>query len=413
MERTRMTALAKLLERRALSSADFDIAPLDSPTNETGINVSPAESLGIIPVWASVSLIADSISALPVHTFRKRGDVREQTTPPRWLTTQPNPEQTWLEFVHRILVSLLLHGNGYAFITGKDDFGFPTEFFTVHPDDFRVERRLMNGRSTVVYVAQDGDIFTRFTELSPQGQIIHFKGLVNGGDKGLSPIEVAQQGVALAKVMETFGARFFGSGQNMSGVIEQPGPPLTKKEMRRLKANWGRWHGGVEKSHLPGVLSGGAVWKPISIPPEAGQFLGSRKLSVTEIARLFRVPPHLIGDVERSTSWGTGIEEQNIGFVQYSLASWISRLEDVLKATVPRGQFIRWNVSGLMRGDIVRRYQAYATGRMNGWLNANEIRAFEDMNPIEGGDEYLVPLNLTNEPGGFDQNPDDTGNGET
>jgi HK97 family phage portal protein len=405
-----MTVLGKLLERRAISSADFNIAPLNTNTNAAGVNVTPEGSLSLIPVWAAVSLIADSISSLPAHTFRARGTEREQTTPPRWLSMQPNPDQTWRELIHRALVSILLHGNGYLFITSKDAGGFPLEFFTVHPDSLRVERRQINGRSRVVYVAQDGTLFSRYTRLTPQGEIIHLKGLSTNGDVGLSPIDTAAQGVALGMVLETFAARFFGTGQNLSGVIESPGPPLTKPEMKQLKDNWQRFHAGTEKSYLPGVLTGGATWKPISIPPEAGQFLGSRKLSVTEIARLFRVPPHLIGDVERSTSWGTGIEEQNIGFVQYSLGTWLAILEDAFKATLPGNQFLRWNVSGLMRGDIVRRYQAYATGRMNGWLNANEIRAFEDMNPIEGGDEYLVPLNLTDDPGGFDQNP--TSNGD-
>jgi HK97 family phage portal protein len=247
-----------------------------------------------------------------------------------------------------------------------------------------------NSRNELVYQIQLPD--NSIANLSAR-RVLHVSAML-----GLSPISQAKEALGLTMSAEEYGARFFANDSRPGGVLEHPGH-LSKEAAERLRTSFESYHAGLANRHRVAVLEEGLKWQQIGLDPGDSQFLETRKFQVGEIARLYGVPPHMIGDTEKSTSWGTGIEQQNIGFVTYSLRSWLTRWEQEINKTLltedeRKNYFMEFLVDGLLRGDINSRYTAYATARQNGWLNGNEIREFENMNPVEGLDEYLVNGNM-------------------
>jgi HK97 family phage portal protein len=227
----------------------------------------------------------------------------------------------------------------------------------------------------------------------PTSEVMHIRRYsLPGCLNGISPIEQARQGIGLGLAAERYGARYFGDSANPSSVLESD-QNMDDDEVTRVQRNWIASHGG--RRH-PAIMSGGLKWRPISISPNESQFLETRKFQRGEIASLFRVPPHMIGDTEKSTSWGTGIEQQSIGFVTYTLGPWLRCIEGAFTNLLPKGQFFRFNVDALLRGDIKSRYEAYSQARNAGWLNVDEIRELEDREPVPGGagQDFLQPLNF-------------------
>lgn len=380
-------------EQRAVDASDFNLGnELFPPKTSAGVSVTQESSLKLISVYACVTLIADAISSLPVDLLRRQGSERvEVDRKPMWLE-RPNPDQTWREFIDRLMHSLLVAGNAFALVTARDRLMFPSELYVIHPDEIQV-RRQGNGPKEFLW-GPEGRVFSHYSAARPDGEMVHVMGHSADGLVGLSPIDQARQAIGLGLAMEETGGRFFGNGSQVSGVIEMPtGSNPTEDQMKTLREQWARKYSGTKNAWKPVVLANGAQWKPITIPNDQAQFLESRKFSVAEIARLYRVPPHLVGDVERSTSWGTGIEQQGIGFVTYTLNPWIVRLEDQLSQLTPRGQFVRWNVNGLLRGDMASRFTAYQTAITNGWMSRNEVRELEDRPAVSGLDDFLIPVN--------------------
>jgi HK97 family phage portal protein len=393
----------RLLDRfqsRAIDASSFNLAEDIWPERtDAGIHVDRESALKLVSVYACVTLISDAISSLPVDLLRRQGDERvEVSRAPQWLTS-PNVEQSWREFTDLVLHSLLTHGNAYVSITARDSAGYPQELFLMHPDEIQV-RRQSGGGAKEFFHPISGRTFSHYTARRPDGQMVHIMGHTADGLVGLSPIDEARQAIGKGMAIEKYGAKFFGNGSHLNGVVEMPaGSMPTEEQVQALKARWRRMHSGMDRAFEPAVLANGAQFKPITLPNDQAQFIESAKLSVAEIARLYRVPPHLIGDVERSTSWGTGIEQQGIGFVTYTLNPWIVRLEDAFSRLTPRGQYVKWNVSALLRGDIRTRYLAYSTGIRYGFMNRNEVRAYEDLSPVDGLEEFLVPLSMANADG--------------
>lgn len=358
-----------------------------------GVPVSQDQSIRLSTVYACVRLISESIASLPADVFRDtaEGGRVEVGRPPSWIA-QPNPETTWFEFVQRVYGSLLTDGNAFILIAARDSLGFPSELWTLDPQTVQVERR--NGR--VAFVWNGSEPLTAFTPSTPAGDVLHVKAFSSGGLRGLSPLEVARQAIGLGLVTEKFGATFFGKGTSMSGVIEVPqmGEQQTEDAVKKMRENWEESHAGSSRAHRPGVLVGGAHWNPTSIPPEQAQFLETRKFQVVEICRFYGVPPFMIQEVDTSTSWGTGLEQQSIGFVRFTLTPWIVRGERAFDQLTPRGQFMKWNVNGLLRGDMAARAAFYHSGITDGWMLRSEPREFEDLEPVKGLDKPLIPSNL-------------------
>lgn len=380
-------------EQRAIDASDFNIGD-DLFTGKTaaGVSIDSSNALSIVTVWACVSLISDAVANLPMDVFRRTGEFRQPVTRlPQW-ATRPNVEQTLREFNKQVLRSLLVHGNAYIAITDRDSLLFPSQLVVLPADEVVVGRPKGGPRE---YLWSPGGVtFRQYSPLRPDGDLVHIMGEPSeNGLLGLSPIDATREMLGLAKATELYGAKFFGQGAQMSGVIEMPtGSNPTDDQLKSLAAQFRRRYSGVDNAWKPAVLANGAKWVTASIPNDQAQFLETRKMSKADIASLYRVPPHKIADVERSTSWGSGIEEQNIDFVTDTLGSPLRALEDAYSELLPRGQYVKFNVNARLRGNTKDRYAAHQVGIQTGFLNRNEARLLEDLPPVDGLDEFLIPV---------------------
>jgi len=380
-------------EQRAMDASVFNLGLDDEGKTASGKSVDAGTAIQASTVYSCVSLIADSVATMPIHSYRKTGDFREITTPPSWMNatdSMPNPETDRFTFIHRTISSLALYGNSYWLIVERDNLGFPKQVFNLHPDYVKIDRK--NGEAIYTYDGKKS--YKRYTTLTPDGDIIHIKNFEQGSDYGLSPIEAGAESIGISLASEEFAGRFFSNGAVLSGVIEMNSTP-SEEALRIFKQSFNRKHQGTKKSHNIGILTEGATWKPIAINHQQMQFLESRKFNKIEICGLFRVPPYLIGDLSETTKLGSSIEEQNRVFYELTLLPYINRIEQAMTMMLPRGQFARIDVSGLLRASISQRYQAYNLGRNAGFLSVNEIRAKEDLPPVEPeiGDTYIQNLN--------------------
>ena len=354
-------------------------------------------------VYACVRILAESIAGLPLHVYAYKGQGKERMPAhPLYflLHDAPNPEMTSFVFRETLMTHLLLWGNAYAQIL-RDGMGRVIGLYPLLPDRMDVGRDSKTGELYYLY--------TRSTEENPNckeaGQIrlrrtdvLHIPGLGFDGLVGYSPIAMAKTAIGIALATEEYGATFFQNGARPAGVLEHPG---VVKDPEKLRESWHSVYGGTKNVGKIALLEEGVKYQQIAIPPEEAQFLQTRKFQIDEIARLYRVPPHMVGDLEKSSF--SNIEQQSLEFVKYTLNPWVVRWEQALqKALLSNGErkdySIRFNVDGLLRGDYKSRMEGYAIGRQNGWLSANDIRCLEDMNPInadEGGDLYLINGNMT------------------
>lgn len=368
-------------ERRVLTNSNAIPRNSDGFGSDAGEFVNERTALQLGAVYACTRLLADSVASLPMDAYRRRGSIREELSPMPSLVRQPSTNWNNFEWVFQVVTSLALRGNSINVITKRDVLEYPTEVEPLHPDQVRIDFDERSGRITYDVGG------TRI----PNHDILHIRRFVLPGCPiGLSPIQQARMGIGLSIAAERFGARWFGQAATPSSVLETD-QNLTEEAAKHLQKQWISSHGG--KRH-PAVLSGGVKWRPIEVTPDESQFLQTRQFQRGEIAMMFGVPPHMIGDTAKSTSWGSGIEQQSIGFVTYTLRPWLSCIETALSSLLPRGQFVRFNVDGLLRGDQKARYDSYTAARNAGWMSVNEIRSYEDMPPIPDGDTYIQPLNM-------------------
>jgi HK97 family phage portal protein len=408
-----VSLLGRALERRAVTTwgpyqpANGHTVPsnVDYGYGPTGQVVNDQTAIGLSAVYACVRLLADSVASLPWDAYTKRDGQRIEIDPQPSLLRDPHPDLTDYDWKHIAIVSLALRGNFYGLVTGRDFREYPTEILPLDPSQIRVSRDPDTNE-----VRYDSG-----TRRLPRRDVIHVRLFPQAGqDVGLSPIMAARASIGLGLAAQDFGSRWFGDGASPSSVLKTE-QPLNPDQAKEVKAAWIASHGG---RRFPAVLPFGVQWAPISITPEESQFLETRRFQVSEIARIFGVPPHMLGDVERSTSWGTGIEQQSIGFVTYTLRPWLIRLESALNRQLPRGQFVKFNTDALLRGDTESRYKAYQLGLDAGFLNADEVRQLEDRPPIPGGagQSFRQPLNmgpLGQEATNDDDVPTDAGSDES
>jgi HK97 family phage portal protein len=355
-------------------------------------------ALAHIDVFKCRSLIADSIAMLPFRAMKMQawtdetGQIRSyasKTPTQPILLTDPMPGDMSSAFslMHRIVDSLLGDGNAYIEIAATGMDGWPTALYPIHPSCVRDVK--LDSRGRTVFEMHDGGTMGSVRD---GGTMVHLTGYTQAGClRGISPILAGKQGIALNMAAEEFGARWFGDGAHPSGYLFSPGD-ISEDDAKGYKRKWVQTYGGLSRE--PAVLYGGLEWRPISISPEESQFIETRRFQSGQIAALYRVPPHMVGDVDKTTSWGTGIEEMGLGFVTYTLGAWLARLEQALSFLLPRGQFVKANVGALLRGRVLDSYQAFSIGKQWGWLSTNDIREMLDLAPIPGGDTYLQPLNM-------------------
>ena len=344
-------------------------------------------------VYACVRILSETLASLPLHVYRHTDRGKEKATDHRLyslLHDEPNPEMTSFVFRETLMGHLLLWGNAYAQIV-RDGRGDVLAMYPLLPDKMTVDRSSL-GELYYEYQTDTGPVILRNYE------VFHIPGLGFDGLVGYSPIAMAKNAIGMAIATEEYGAKFFANGANPGGVLEHPG---VLKDPKRVRDSWNAVYQGSGNAHRIAVLEEGMKFHSIGIPPEQAQFIATRKFQLNEIARIFRIPPHMIGDLDKSSF--SNIEQQSREFVKYTLDPWVSRWEQaihksLLKPDEKRQYFVKFNVDGLLRGDYESRMNGYAIGRQNGWLSANDIRELEDMNRIpedQGGDLYLINGNMT------------------
>ena len=387
----------------------------DAPTNRTsgsaysffmggstsGKRVNERTAMQMTAVYSCVRILSEAIAGLPLHVYKynETGGKEKAVDHPLYflLHDEPNPEMTSFVFRETLMTHLLLWGNAYAQII-RNGKGEVVSLYPLMPDRMTVNRDT-KGQLYYEYQVSNDDAPTvkGSTVILKPSDVLHIPGLGFDGLVGYSPIAMAKNAIGMAIACEEYGAKFFANGANPSGVLEHPG---TLKDPAKVRDSWNAAFGGSSNSHKVAVLEEGMKYTPISISPNEAQFLETRKFQIDEIARIFRVPPHMVGDLEKSSF--SNIEQQSLEFVKYTLDPWVSRWEQAIarslfSQTEKTTYFIKFNVDGLLRGDYQSRMQGYSIGRNAGWMSANDIRELENLDRIpaeEGGDLYLVNGNM-------------------
>lgn len=363
-----------------------------------GKPVNEHTAMQMTAVYSCVRILAETLAGLPLHVYKYNdsGGKEKYLKHPLYklLHDEPNPEMTSFTFRETLMSHLLLWGNAYAQII-RNARGEVIALYPLMPNKMTVDRD-KNGRLFYLYQRSIEDAPTlgkdSLVYLDPS-DVLHIRGLGFDGLVGYSPIAMAKNAIGLAMATEEYGAKFFANGAAPGGVLEHPG---TIKDPQKVKDSWNAAYQGSTNSHRVAVLEEGMKYQQIGIPPEQAQFLETRKFQINEIARIFRVPPHMLADLEKSSF--SNIEQQSLEFVKYTLDPWVVRWEQnmfrsLLMASEKSTVFIKFNVDGLLRGDYVSRMSGYATARQNGWMSANDIRELENLDRIPeelGGNLYLI-----------------------
>lgn len=362
-------------------------------TSGAGKSVTTQTAIQLSTVYACVRVISETVASLPLGVYEATddGNLKAGDHPLyHLLHDEPNAEMTSFVFREVMLAHLLLYGNSYSQIirSGKNTV---VGLYPLLPDHMDVDRD-SKGNLTYTYTTSDG----KTVVIKPQ-DILHIPGLGFDGIIGYSPIALEKNAIGLGIASEEYGSKFFSNGARPSGILTHPN---TVKNPKAVRESWNSAYGGSSNSNRVAILEEGMTFTPLSIPNNEAQFLETRKFQVDEICRIFRVPPHLVGNLEHATF--SNIEHQSIDFAVHTIRPWLVRIEQSMNRALftdqEKGRFyVQFNIDGLMRGDYKSRMEGYAIARQNGWMSANDIRALENQNPIpkdEGGDAYLVNGNM-------------------
>ena len=370
--------------------------------SSSGKHVTERSSMQMTAVYSCVRILAEAVAGLPLHLYRYDGNGGKEKAvdSPLYflLHDEPNLEMTSFIFRETLMTHLLLWGNAYAQII-RNGRGEPLALYPLMPNRMRVDR---DDKGNIYYEYQhstdDAHTMKGSNVVLNSKDVLHIPGLGFDGLVGYSPIAMAKNAIGMAIACEEYGAKFFANGATPGGILEHPG---VVKDPAKIRESWNIAFGGSSNANKVAVLEEGMKYTPISISPNEAQFLETRKFQINEIARIFRVPPHMVGDLEKSSF--SNIEQQSLEFVKYTLEPWLIRWEQslvraLLAENAKKEYFIKFNVDGLLRGDYQSRMNGYATARQNGWMSANDIRELENLDRIPenaGGDLYLINGNLT------------------
>lgn len=388
----------------------------DAPTNSTagsayrfflggstsGKPVNERSAMQMTAVYSCVRILSEAVAGLPLHLYKYSADGSKEKAVDNplyfLLHDEPNPEMTSFVFRETLMTHLLLWGNAYSQII-RNGKGEVVALYPLMPNRMTVDR---DDKGQLYYEYQTSSDEAHTTKggtvrLKPT-DVLHIPGLGFDGLVGYSPIAMAKNAIGMAIACEEYGAKFFANGATPGGLLEYPG---TVKNPDAIRESWNKGFGGSHNANKVAILEEGMKYTPISISPEQAQFLETRKFQIDEIARIFRVPPHMVGDLEKSSF--SNIEQQSLEFVKYTLEPWLMRWEQAMARVLisqndKSAFFIKFNVDGLLRGDYASRMSGYATARQNGWMSANDIRSLENLDLIpaeDGGDLYLINGNMT------------------
>ena len=347
--------------------------------------MNESQAMSVITVYTCVAILCDAVATMPLETFRLKPDGTLKMIDSPLLITNPWPEGTLQDFLTQIVYSMKLRGNSFGLIADRDVRGYATMIQPIHPDSVFAMRASTGKR---VYRVNGVTV--------PTPDMVHMPALLPPGSfVGLNPIEYVRSSFGLARATELYGGQFFGNSAMPSGILAVDGD-LTETETLELARAWKAAHQGVGMAQTPAVLTGGVTWQQLTIGNEDAQFLGTRDFQRHDIASFFRIPEHMLGFQDRTSSWGAGIEQMEIGFVINTLTAWLSRIESYLSKLLPASQVVKFNLSGRLRGDTLQRFQAYTLGRNGSWLCIDDIRNMEGLPPLPGGkgQDFWAPLNF-------------------
>ena len=373
-----------------------------SGRSPSGVKINAENATQCMAVLACVRVLAESLASLPVHIYRRLpgGGKEVSTDHPAYsvIHSTPNTWQTSFEFRETLMTHLCLYGNAYCEIVRDGRAGVVVQLIPLHPSRMEVER-IENGSLRYLYteptVEKSGKTGKKGQDVTPykQDEIMHIRWMSNDSIKGMVPVDLAREAIALARACEIHGARYFGGGAR-PGIVLQTEQSVTEETARMIKEFWEKAHRGPWNSHKTAILTGGLKAEELGGSNADAQFLDSRRYQSEEVCRFYRVPPHMIMDLSRSTF--SNIEHQGMDFVTHSLMPWCRRFESVYTRDLlgDPDLFIEFDVRGLLRGDAGARAAYYQSMFNMGVLSINEIRSFENMNPVLGGDVRYIPLNL-------------------
>jgi len=358
----------------------------------SGIYVDEETAIKFSAVFACVRILSETIASLPFNVYKQTGRSKEVALEHRvqyLIHNEPNTLMTSFVFRETMQACVSLWGNAYAEII-RDRSYRPLSLEIHHPSVVTPKQVTVEGQKMLVY-------FIKGRTAPVLGlDMIHIPGLSFDGIKGKSPIQVAKDNIGLGLAQEQFGSEFFKNGTAFNGYLKTDAK-LSKEQFERALAQWQtRWSGEGNRWKTP-LLEGNLDYKTIGIPPEQAQWIASRQFQLSEVTRIFRIPPHLVGDLSRSTN--NNIEHQGIEFVVHTMRPWVVRWEQefnrkLFTAAEVKNHYTKINLDGLLRGDSAARATLYQRGINDGWLSRNEVRELEDRNPVDGLDEYLVPMNM-------------------
>jgi HK97 family phage portal protein len=374
------------------SSKILRVFGLDSTTAD-GVTVNEATALRMTAVYRAVALLSGLVGSLPLHAYDGNGAARRRVDEP--VIDDPNADLTRMEVFEYVGTSLFTHGNSFN-RKMRDGLGFVRELEPMHPSEVVVEqddRWKHDGNPT-------GKMFTHTSGASTKrylpSEVLHIPGLSYDGLVGLSPIQLAKQGITMAMLAQRFGTKMFSRGGLIPGVLETDAA-LNPDAADALQDRWSERTSGSSNWWRVPILDRGAKFKAIALPPKDALYLEAQQWGVVEVARMYGLPPHLLGDVERSTSWGSGIEQQNMQMLTFTLDPWLVRIEQrISKELLGPGRYVKFNRGALLRADTASRYLAHQRSWQNGWMNADEIRELEDLPPLPDGlgQVYHRPKNI-------------------
>lgn len=390
----------KLFSRAATATGSDFIWGRGNTLSLAGTAVTGETALAISSVYACVRIISETLASLPLILYKKLPNGGKERADTHYLYPllhdRPNNYQSSFAFREYMQAALCLRGNAYCQIIRNK--GLQIVQLISLPSDKMEIKTEQNPSTNLLDIYYEYRLPNGTVRRFSQEDILHIQGLSSDGFRGKAILDLARESFGLALAEEKHAAKYFGNAATPSGVLEHPGK-LGPEAAKTLRNSFENLYSGADNAHKVAILEEGMKWQAMTLTNEQSQFIESRKFQVVDICRWFRVPPHMVGELDRATF--TNIEHQSLEFVIYSMRPWFVRWEQALNyALLSQSEretyFFEFLVDGLLRGDIKTRYEAYATGRNNGWLSVDEIRAMENMNPLDNdaGKHYLVPLNM-------------------
>ena len=399
-----LLSLAKRSSPETPSTSFYEwLENLDGGPTATGITVNPESAMRVVAFYASIRILSESVASLPIMMYERRADGGRDRTllhpVADLLKNEPNELMSSYIWKETVQAHVAARGNGYSYIEWVGG-----RVLAIHPLPPHTITPMLNSEGRLVYKSENEE-YGRKTFLPRE--ILHIPGLGYDGLVGYSPVHLAREAIGLSLASERAGGALFGHGGRPSGILSTD-QTLTADQIKLLKTAWDASQGGIDNMGKTAVLSGGIKWQQITVDPRDMQFLETRKFQVQEIARMFRIPPHMLADLDRATF--SNIEHQGIEFVQHTLRPWLVRWEGelnrkLLSPTERQRFFVEFLVDSMLRGDTASRHNAYASAIQQGWMSRNEVRQRENLNQVKGLDEFLEPQNMR--PQGEDAEPID------